>query len=255
MKIFHYKIQLIDPIFFAREGISGAFTPPYIHATAINHSVIWAKGKESESQLYIISDTLDKHRNIPRYESSRITDDFYFTPARQTTNYGYYSEIVKGDGDKSIQVGYGKTKMKTPDSPKEQKIKRRFHNEILKAYRIHSIPPETILEGYLYTKLDKEEFPRLIRLGSFRGLAKLEIEECKVLHPDKNKSCKHPVDPLVQRPIKGILIPMLPYPIVENPVIEDVWLIKSKNYETYIAAFSDITNQTPEASKGGIEII
>ena len=251
MKVYLYRLQLIDPIFFAREGISGAFTTPFIHATAINHAILWAMGEEFDDQSYINND----NRNVPKYYSSKITDDFYFTPARPCWSKGYYLEHVKGDGDKFIQAGYGATKIKVPGFTEERTVKRRFHNELLKAYTIFSIPPETEFEGYLYSKLNPEEFPKLIRLGSFRGLAQLQIlEECRILYSDKNKPCQHTVDPLVHKPKRGILIPMLPYPIVDNPLIEDVLFIKKQKFKVYIASFEKIHNYTSKVSRGSIEI-
>lgn len=251
MQVYLYKLHIIDPIFFAREGISGAFTTPYIHATAINHSVLWAMGKEFDDQPYINND----NRNVPKYHSSKITDEFYFTPARPCNSIGYYSEHVKGNGDKFIQAGYGATKIKVPGFTEERTVKRRFHNELLKAYTIFSIPRETEFAGYLYSKLTPEEFPKLIRLGSFRGLAQLKIlEECKILQSDKNKPCLHPVDPLVHKPKRGVLIPMLPYPIVENPVIENVLLIRVKKYKVYIATSPGFPKSSPKVLRGGTEI-
>lgn len=251
MQVYLYRIKTIDPIFFAHEGISGAFTTPYIHATALNHAVRWAKGDSFEDQSYIINE----HRNEPHYQSSKITDKFYLTPARVCGNAGYYPEFVKGDGDKFIQAGYGKTKIKVPLAQVEKTVKRRFHNELLKAYPIFSISPETEFEGYLYSIIPPDKFPELIRLGSFRGLAQFKIlEECKILSIDKNKPCQHPVDPLVHKPKRGVLIPMLPYPIVESPVLEDVFLIKRRGQNYYIATFREYKRSSPEVSKGGIEI-
>ena len=105
MKLYSYSIKLIDPLFFAREGISGAFTPPYIHATALNHALTWAMGKSREDQPYVMSEE-NGGRNSPRYETSRIDENFYATPARLKGSPTYYNEIVKGDGDKNIQIGY-----------------------------------------------------------------------------------------------------------------------------------------------------
>jgi len=69
----------------------------------------------------------------------------------------------------SLSVWNGISKMD------DRYIKRRFHNEMLKAYRIYSIAPESFFKGYLYLRIDAEQLPKLIRLGSFRGLAVFEV--------------------------------------------------------------------------------
>jgi len=50
MKIFEYRLKLIDPIFFAKEGVSGALSPAYIHATALNHAISWSMGLNNTNQ-------------------------------------------------------------------------------------------------------------------------------------------------------------------------------------------------------------
>ena len=71
--------QLIDPIFYSKEGLSAATTPSYLHATAVNHAVAYGLGRESINPILFLE---NGRRNIPRYESSQICPDFYFTPAR-----------------------------------------------------------------------------------------------------------------------------------------------------------------------------
>lgn len=226
MALYSYRLKLIDPLFFAREGISGAYTPPYIHATALNHALIWAMGKTHEDQSYIMTDE-NGGKNIPRYKHSWVDEAFYATPSRLKSASTYYTEIVKGDSDKNIQIGYGPTKIN------EIAVGR---NEVLKAYRIYSIAPESVFEGYLYSEINPDNFPPLIRLGSFRGLATFELEDSyKIIGSEKNKYCDHPVDPLISKVLRGTLIPMLPYPIVDQAQVDDVVEIKKRGQRVFIA--------------------
>jgi CRISPR type I-D-associated protein Csc1 len=227
MELYYYSLKLIDPLFFAREGISGAFTPPYIHATALNHALAWAMGKSQDTQSYLMTN-INGDRNVPFYESSLMDNDFYLTPARLKGSPNYYTEIVKGDGDKTIQVGYGAAKINNVSVGR---------NEVLKAYRIYSIFSESVFEGYLYLNIDAKKLPKLIRLGSFRGLAVLEIEKpLKIIGKEKQKYCDHPVDPLVSKVLRGIAIPMLPYPVVDQALVEDVLEIRKFRQRIFVAA-------------------
>lgn len=227
MELFSFRIRLIDPVFFAREGVSGAFTPPYLHATALNHAVTWAMGEEREDQSYLMSDQRGG-RNTPHYESSLIDDDFYFTPARLVGSPNYYTEIVKGDGDRAIQVGYGAAKINGVNVGK---------NEILKAYRIYSLAPESIFEGYILSPSHIDCMPGLIRLGSFRGVASLELSgPLKIIGTEKRKYCDHPVDPLVSKVIRGVPVPMLPYPIVDQAMAEDVLEFRKHGQRAFAAS-------------------
>lgn len=233
MQIYEYSLKTIDPIFFAKESVIGALTPPYIHATALNHAVSWSLSLHNTNQYYIIPD--DSHnRNNPFYESSWITKKFYLTPARPVSNISYLSEIAKGDGDKYLQLGYGAVKIHG---------KSIAHYEVLKAYSLFFIPPETELTGILYIFESDvlKNFPTLIRLGSFRGVVRLIVgKELKIIGEEKNKFCIHPVDPLVHNPTRGQLIQMLPYPIVEMPYLREVWAIRKAGKLNFIAKFSEI---------------
>lgn len=228
MELFSFTIKLVDPIFFARESISGAFTPPYLHATALNHAVTWAMGKTRDDQSYFMTEQ-QGGRNTPHYENSLIDDDFYLTPARLVGPPNYYTEIVKGDGDRAIQVGYGAAKINGVNVGK---------NEVLKAYRIYSLAPESLLEGYLLARIDiREKVPKLIRLGSFRGIASLELGgPYKILGKEKRKYCDHPIDPLVSKVIRGVSVAMLPYPIVDQAMAEDVLEIRKYGQRAFVAS-------------------
>lgn len=219
MEIFTYKIKLIDPLFYSKEGLAGAISPKYLHATAVNYAVAYAFGINPEVQPYIISEE-NGGRNIPRYENSIASQDFYFTPGRPVGSVKYIPEFVKGEDDNFVRLGYGASTGKA---------------EVLKASQLFSIPPESIFEGYLITKKERE-FPSLIRLGSFRGKAELQIgPPLKVLRTASNKHVNHPVDPLVSKVKRGVMINMFPYPIIENALVEDIWETKHMGRSEFVA--------------------
>lgn len=207
MIIFQYNIKLIDPLFYSREGLGGAVTPRYIHATAINHAVAYAVGSGIH-QPYIISED-NGGRNIPRYKNSLISQEFYFTPARLKGNPRYLPEIAKGELDGFVRKGY-------PGA------------EVLRASQLFSLAPETEFEGYGYCK-DAAFLPKIIRLGSFRGKAKLTATFAKFVGQVENILVDHPTDPLVSKTFRGIMINMFPYPIIENAVCDTCYKIRLKN--------------------------
>ncbi len=227
MEIYPYTIKLIDPLFYSHEALSGAFTPPYLHATAVNHAVAWSMGRIREDQSYIISDA-GGGRNVPRYEHSWIEPDYYFTPASIEGNANYMVETVKGDMDYLIQPGFGQAKIMG---------KNVGRNEVLKAYRIFSIPPETEFKGYLHAEPDSVRlFPEYIRLGSFRGKTRLEIGKTeKVFCIASDQYVNHPVDPLVSDVKRGIMIGMFPYPIVDSAFVANAYEIRNKGRREFIA--------------------
>ncbi len=51
MIFFRYRITLFDPLYYAREGLFGAFTPHVLHGTAVNHAVTAALGLHPEPSL------------------------------------------------------------------------------------------------------------------------------------------------------------------------------------------------------------
>ena len=224
MRAFKYTLKLIDPLFYAREGLAGAISPKYLHATAINCAVAYALNINSEDQPYITSEA-NGGANIPRYESSKISDEFYFTPAQPKGNISYLPEIAKGEADGFIRLGFGGIRLKGKSISRP---------EVLKAYQLFFIPPETIFEGYL---LEYKEtiFPEIIRLGSFRGKAILETEEMKVAEKVDRGMVSHPVDPLVNKAVRGVMINILPYPIVENATCEHCLKIRERGLEKFVA--------------------
>lgn len=227
MQVYPYTIKLIDPLFYSHEALSGAFTQPYLHATTINHAAAWAMGRSREDQSYIICESKGG-RNVPRYEHSWIEPDFYFTPASVEGDMAYIVETVKGDMDYLIQPGFGQAKILG---------KSVGRNEVLKAYRLFSIPPETVFAGYLHCAPDiVTSLPKLVRLGSFRGKALLETgKEEKTFGIVSNQYVNHPVDPLVSRVRRGIMIGMFPYPIVDNALVEDAIEIRAHGQRAFVA--------------------
>lgn len=219
IRVLRYGIALLDSLFYSREGLSGAITPKYLHATAVNHAVAYALGINPEDQPYIISEN-NGGRNTPRYENSLISEDFYFTPARPEGNVTYLPEIVKGELDGFIKRGYG--------------AGAGGRAEVLKASRLFSIPPEMRFEGYLLCKKEFD-FPRVIRLGSFRGKARLTGAEVKVVSEKSEELVEHPVDPLVNEVMRGVMINMFPYPILENAVCKDCIEIRERGLRKFVA--------------------
>jgi len=187
MKIVRYTIALHDPLYYAREGLDGAFTPPCIHATP--------------DQQPFVQVGAGQGKNAPRYKDSRITPRFYFTPAAPE-QFGYWTEITKGEND-----GF---------------LSRTKQGEILKATQLNFIPPETQFTGFAIVEEDLV-LPRLIRLGSFRGIAELKTEPCEQpTRSDKPQLVSHYVDPLVSRVHRGVMMNLFPYPIVGNAVCHNV---------------------------------
>lgn len=227
MEIYRYTIKLIDPLFYSQEALSGAFTQVYLHATAVNHAVAWTMGRPREEQSYLISD-IEGGRNIPRYEHSWIEPDFYFTPASLKGDIEYMVETVKGDMDYLIQAGFGAAKIMG---------KNVGRNEVLKAYRIFLIPPETEFEGYLYAESEViPNLPQYIRLGSFRGKAELEISgPFKIYGSFSNQYVDHPVDPFISVVKRGVMINMFPYPIIDRALVEEAYEIRSQKESKFIA--------------------
>lgn len=234
IKIFRYDIELLDALFYSREGLSGAITPKYLHATAVNHAVAYALGINPENQPYIISED-NGGRNTPRYESSLISEEFYFTPARPKDNITYLPEIVKGESDGFVRRGYG--------------AGAGGRAEVLKASQLFSIPPEMRFEGYLICKKELD-FPRVIRLGSFRGKARLKRDEVKVVGEKSEELVEHPVDPLVSEVMRGVMINMFPYPIVENAVCKDCIEIRERGLRKYVAVPPGFRVEKNERIKG-----
>jgi len=199
MRIFQYTITLIDPLFYSQEGLSGAVTPRYLHATAVNHAIAYALGG-IENQPYLISEN-NGGRNTPRYENSMLSQDFYFTSARLRGNPKYLPEIVKGDLDGFITKGY-------PGA------------EVLRASQLFSLAPESEFEGYGICK-NEILLPEIIRLGSFRGKARLKINSTRFIKRLSKTLVAHPVDPLITEVLRGVMVNIFPYPLIENAICKE----------------------------------
>jgi len=224
VKAFKYQIKLLDPLFYAREGLSGAYTPPYLHSTAINFAFAFAISENSKNQPYITSEKTGGE-NTPRYENSIASDRFYFTPARITGNLKYQPEIAKADGDKFISLRYGAIKFRGKSMGK---------HETLKAYKLFFISSETVFEGYGIAD-ENIAFPSIIRLGSFRGKAELNlIKEYIIKKNAENIFVEHPVDPLITNVFRGVMVNLLPYPIIDNAIVENGYEIKEDNINKFI---------------------
>jgi len=218
VKIYLYRITLFDPLFYAREGLSAAFTPPYLHATAVNLAVKAALNLDPEDQPLLVCDD-NGVRNNPRYSSSLVSDDFYFTPARLVTPLKYFPEITKGEND-----GY---------------IFRTGMGELFQACTLNYIPPEAIFEGFLIEK-KVYEWPCLIRLGSFRGKASLALSNLEVIKSfSEMVTVSHPTDPLVTSINRGVIINMFPYPLIENVRTSHAVLTRAHSGFKHIVAFPD----------------
>jgi CRISPR type I-D-associated protein Csc1 len=224
MKVFAYSIYLLDPLFYAREGLSAAYTPPYLHATAVNFAVASIllpeiTGVDPEEQSYVIGEH-NGGRNTPRYKNSLASSKFYFTPALLASPLKYFPEWTKGEND-----GFtAQTKM----------------GEVLKAEILNYLPPETEFKGFLISK-EEIGFPYLIRLGTFRGKARLDLEELEIVKAlEKEQTASHPVDPLLSEVFRGVMVNMFPYPIIENATIKHGIEVRSKKERyTKIVALPD----------------
>jgi len=206
MTFFRYRITLFDPLYYAREGLFGAFTPQVLHGTAVNHAITAALGLHPERQPYVIAET-NGGMDVPRYNDSRASRHFYFTPAALEGPPGDWTEIAKGDND-----GF---------------LFRVKAGEILKATQLHFLPPETRFVGLGLATKYANAFPRRIRLGSFRGVARLEVEAAESVKAIAGPApVDHPVDPLVSAPVRGVMVNLFPYPVVQNAVCPKAYQLK-----------------------------
>lgn len=231
LRVYLYRIKLFDPLFYAREGLSAAYTPPYLHATAVNLAVKSALNLNPEAQPLLVLDN-NGTRNIPRYSNSLVSDDFYFTPARLMVPLKYFSEVTKGEND-----GY---------------IFRTEMGELFQAGMLNYISPEAIFEGYLIEK-KLYEWPHLIRLGSFRGKASLTLVDLEIINRlSAFTTASHPIDPLVTSVKRGVSINIFPYPLVENARILHALLVRGNDRSNHVIAFPDNWELPQiEITKGG----
>lgn len=203
MIFFRYHLTLYDPLYYAREGLFGAFTTPVMHGTAINHAVAAVLAVHPENQPFVIAES-NGGMDVPRYTDSRASPNFYFTPAALTRPPRDWTEITKGDND-----GF---------------LFRNEAGEILKATQLHFLPPETEFIGLGLAVGERPSFPERIRLGSFRGVARMAIEftESAELLPGPC-AVDHPVDPLLVQARRGLMLNLFPYPVVQNAFCDRVY--------------------------------
>lgn len=235
MKVYLYEIKLLDPLFYSREGLSAAFTVPYLHATSVNLAVKSAINLDPAEQPLLISDE-NGGRNTPRYSNSLVSEDFYFTPARLATPLKYFPEVTKGEND-----GY---------------IFRTGMGELFQAGTLNYIPPESIFRGYLI-EIKRYKWPNIIRLGSFRGKVFLSLKELEIINSVKEPATvNHPVDPLVSSIQRGIIINIFPYPLIENAKTSYAIIAKEIKDSHHVIAFPEKW-QLPEIKfvKGGKKAI
>lgn len=197
--IYRTRLTLLDPLFYAREGLSGGFTPMVIHATALNHAYAAATGINLPGQAYMqIPKSNARSPDIPYYENSLVLNNIYLTPMEPSSNISYIAEITKGENDGFFSITR--------------------QGEILKAYRLHYIPPDSEFEGFgLSLGNANIESPLILRLGSFRGSARFSAERIgNVKEVIQDAFVDHAVDPLVSEVIRGAAINIFPYPVIRN---------------------------------------
>ena len=238
MQAFEYTIKLLDHLFYAREGLSAAYTPPYLHATAVNLATSAALNLSPDTQPLIMSDE-NGGQNVPRYKNSLISDQFYFTPARISGAVFYQPEITKGEND-------GYTVVTSPNLA-QKGFRGKGAGELFRAETLNYLTPEAEFEGFLIIRdedADKAiKFPEefLIRLGTFRGKACLKIKALRTVRPLQDSgTASHPVDPLVSSARRGVAINMFPYPVVDNCAVNHgIWCLKSGSAFEHIIALPD----------------
>jgi len=197
--VYRTRLTLLDPLFYAREGLSGGFTPLLLHATALNHAYAVAVGINLPGQTYVQVPKGDaRSPDIPYYEHSLVFEKIYLTPMEPRGSVSYVAEITKGEHEGFFSI----TKQ----------------GEILKAYRLNYIPPDTEFEGFALTLGDAEiERTLILRLGSFRGSARFQAEKIgAALKVVDYAFVDHAVDPLVSHVIRWAAVNIFPYPIIRN---------------------------------------
>lgn len=238
MQAYKYTITLLDHLFYAREGLSAAYTPPYLHATAVNLAVCAALNISPEGQPLVVSDE-NGGRNIPRYKNSLVSEEFYFTPARMDGACQYKPEVTKGEND-------GFTVVISPNLA-QSGFRGKGAGELFRAETLNYLPPETRFVGFLIIR-DEElnkiaGFPDqfLIRLGTFRGKARVKLDALRTVRPLKDQgTASHPVDPLVSSVRRGVAVNMFPYPVVENSIVgHGLWCLQSGSGIEQIVALPD----------------
>lgn len=216
MEVYLYEIELQDFLFFAQEAVSGTVTPRWLHATAINYALAYAMNAVPDQQPYFMCTS--GGRNVPAYDSSFIPGvGFYATAARMTNSEKskMVTFLVKGDSE-----GYGYVTGKG--------------GEVLRVSTVSMLPPGTLFRGFILGE-GPQKFPQKIRLGRFRSPARLVIHKGEIQKECRRELVDHPVDPLVSKTKRGVLVPLLPYPLVDKACVERCLCVEFKEVTFCIA--------------------
>lgn len=214
MDIYRYELKLLDAVYYAREGLAGAITPPFLHATAMNGALAAAMNCDPENQPLLLSDR-NGGRNRPRYADSRLSSRFYTTAASPVGPVRYRMEIAKGENDGFLDIHKRKVKGLRRIDTREQP---------LRYARLFFLAPETVFEGYFFLYDANLLLPELLRLGSFRAPARVRWQPAKRWRrTDRPTRVDHPVDPLVAHVRRGIFVNMLPYGLVTNAIVDSAF--------------------------------
>lgn len=192
MYIYAYKLRSLDFVHFAKKGLVGDITPPYIHSTAINASLQTALGLRSEEHFAT--------NNKPKYQELFNGKSIYASPARPLHITYQASGITCNHEKYTFTV--------------EQ-------SEILKYQSIKTIAPDSEWAGYLFS-IEKLNDEMIIRLGRGKTPCSFTTEQKTILkevHSSKSY-VNHPVDPLHVKVIRGTVVSMFPYPIIEFPTVD-----------------------------------
>lgn len=211
MRILAARLLFLDAVYYAREGLSAAVTPPVLHATALNGALAAATNEDPSRQPYLISDN-NGGANVPRYKDSRFCEKFYATPARLIGNLKYRVEIAKGDSE-----GFMEINLRSPTKDLKRIDSR---TQPLKYRRLYFLAPETEFLSFIVVTDESWTPPEIIRLGSFRAPARIGYTPATKWKPLNERAiADHPVDPLVSKVTRGVVVNTLPYGVVENALV------------------------------------
>ncbi|MDI6874485.1 hypothetical protein [Candidatus Solincola sp.] len=217
MEVYRYFVELQDFLFYAQEAVAGTVTPRWLHATAMNYALAYVMNIIPEEQPYLMRS--DGGRNVPAYKSSLIPKAGFYATAAGLDNMSrakLSTFLVKGDGE-----GYGYITGKG--------------GEVLRVSRVSMLPPGTVFKGFIISS-KRREFPSRIRLGRFRIPTRLGLTRGEVVSRHEKHVVDHPVDPLVTKVKKGVLVPILPYPLVVKAYLEDCLVVRFDEGTYYVAA-------------------
>jgi hypothetical protein len=100
------------------------------------------------------------------------------------------------------------------------------------------LPPETRLQGYVFMK-DHVDFPQRIRLGRFRSPALFSVTPADEWSFDEGGIVDHPVDPLVTKVERGVMVPILPYPLVDRAYVKKTLSVRFGGQRVRVALPDD----------------